>query len=119
MNRDQAKALIESAVKLSKADEIQINISAGDEKNIRFADNRITTSGTVNDVSMRIYSAFGKKHAVTTTNDISAEGIEKAVRLSETLARLAPENPEAMPVPGPQTYQPVNNFFESTAKATA
>ena len=119
MNRDQARALIESAVRLSKADEIQVNVSAGDEKNVRFADNRITTSGLATDVSMRVFSAFGRKQASATSNDTSAEGIEQLVRRSEALARLAPENPEAMPLLGAQTYQPVNGFFETTAKATA
>jgi predicted Zn-dependent protease len=119
MNRDQARALIESAVKLSKADEIQVNVSAGDEKNVRFADNRITTSGLATDVSMRVFSAFGRKQASATSNDTSVEGIEQLVRRSEALARLAPENPEAMPLLGAQTYQPVNGFFDTTAKATA
>lgn len=119
MTRDEARALIERAVKLSKADEIQVNLSMGDEKNVRFADNRITTAGSSSDASLRVYSAFGKKHAVATTNDLSAEGVERVVRQSETLARLAPENPEAMPLPGAQSYQTVDAHFASTARATA
>ena len=119
MNRDEARALIERAVKLSKADEIQVTVSSGDEKNVRFADNRITTSGSSNDTSLRVYSAFGKKHAVATSNDMSPEGVERVVRQSEALARLAPENPEAMPLLGAQTYQTVDAHFPSTARATA
>ena len=119
MTRAEARALIERAVKLSKADEIQVNVSSGDEKNVRFADNRITTSGSSSDTSIRVYSAFGRKHAVATSNDMSPEGIERVVRQSEALARLAPENPEAMPLPGAQTYQTVDAHFPSTARATA
>ena len=119
MNRDEARALIESAVKLSKADEIQVSVSAGDDRNVRFADNRITTAGSTNDLSVRVFSAFGKKQASATGNDTTPEGMERLVRLSETLARLAPENPEAMPLLGAQTYSPVDNHFDSTAKATA
>lgn len=119
MTPAEARALIERAVKLSKADEIQVNVSSGDEKNVRFADNRITTSGSSSDTSIRVYSAFGRKHAVATSNDMSPEGIERVVRQSETLARLAPENPEAMPLPGAQTYQTVDAHFPSTARATA
>ena len=119
MTRDEARALIERAVKLSKADEIQVNVSSGDEKNVRFADNRITTSGSSSDTSLRVYSAFGKKHAVATSNDVSPEGIERVVRQSEALARLAPENPEAMPLLGSQSYPAVDAHFASTARATA
>ena len=86
MTRDEARALIERAVKLSTADEIQVNLSSGDEKNVRFADNRITTSGSATDTTLRVYSAFGRKHAVATSNDVSAEGIERVVRQSEALA---------------------------------
>jgi predicted Zn-dependent protease len=119
MTRDEARAIVESAIKLSRADEIQVSVSAGDERNVRFADNRITTAGSTSDLSIRVFSAFGKKQASATGNDTTPDGIERLVRLSETLARLSPENPEAMPLLGPQTYTPVDNHFESTAKATA
>ena len=119
LSRDQAKALVDRIIKLSQADEIQVNINDGDERNIRFADNRITTAGSTNDLAVRISSAFGKRAAVTSTNDISDAGLERAVRLSESLARLAPENPERMPLLGPQSYREVNSYFPATANATA
>ncbi len=119
LTRDAARALIGRIVELSKADEIQVSLNDSEESNIRVADNRITTSGKNVDLSIRIYSAFGKKHAITTTNDLTDEGLERAVRLSETLARLAPENPEALPLLGPQTYKEVAGHFASTANASA
>ena len=119
LTRDQAKALVDRILRLSRADEIQVNLSDGDEKNIRFADNRITTSGAASDLSVRVSSAFGRRAAVTSTNDVTDEGLERAVRQSEALARLAPENPERMPLLGPQTYTDVDAYFESTANATA
>lgn len=119
LTRDQAKALLDRILRLSKADEVQVTLNDGDEKNIRFADNRITTSGSASDLSVRISSAFGKRSAVTSTNDITDAGLERAVRQSEALARLAPENPEKMPLLGPQTYANTNSWFASTANATA
>jgi predicted Zn-dependent protease len=119
MTREQAQALLQRVLKLSQADEIEVSLGASRENNIRFADNRITTAGGVSDLGLGIFSAFGKRHAVTTTNDISDEGLERAVRLSEQLARLAPENPEKMPLVGPQQYQEIDAHFESTANASA
>jgi predicted Zn-dependent protease len=119
LTRDQAKALIERTVKLSKADAIQVNINAGDERNVRFADNRITTAGSTNDLSVRVFSSFGKRGAVSSGNEVSDAGLEQIVRQSEALARLAPENPEAMPLVGPQTYKEVRGWFDSTANVTA
>jgi predicted Zn-dependent protease len=118
MTRDDARALVERVVKMSKADEIQVNLTGGHQTNVRFADNRISTSGGVSDLSVGVYSAFGPKHAVASTNDVSDAGLERAVRQSEALARLAPDDPEALPLLGPQTYRETRSFFDATAALT-
>ena len=118
LTREQARTLVDRVLSRSNADDIQVWVNAGDETNIRFADNRITTSGTADDLSVRIASAFGARSAVTTTNDVSDDGLERAVRQSETLARLAPENPERMPLLGEQTYRAVDSYVPATAAAT-
>ena len=119
LTRDKAKALMDRVVKMSKAETIQVSLGAGDERNIRFADNRITTAGSTNDLSVRVFSSFGKRSAVSSGNDISDAGLEQTVRQSEALARLAPENPEAMPLLGPQTYKDVRGWFDATANVPA
>jgi predicted Zn-dependent protease len=119
MTRDQAKALIDRVLKASKADGVHVSVSSGDERNVRFADNRITTAGSTNDLSVRVFSAFGKRSAVSSGNDVSDEGLQQIVRQSETLAKLAPENPEAMPLLGAQTYKEVRGWFDATANVTA
>src|SRR5688572_11813374 len=119
LTRDQAKALIDRVLKLSRADAVQVNVSSGDERNVRFADNRITTAGSTNDLSVRVFSAFGKRGAVSSGNDVTDEGLEQIVRQSETMAKLAPENPEMMPLLGPQTYKDVRGWFDATATVTA
>ena len=101
MTREQAQALVDRAIKLSKAEEIQVNVGGGYTANIRFADNRISTAGGVSTATLNIQSSFGPKHAVVSTNDFSDAGLERAVRQSEALAKLAPDDPEAMPLLGP------------------
>jgi predicted Zn-dependent protease len=115
MTRDQAEALVDRAVKLSKADEIQVNVGGGYTANIRFADNRISTAGGVSTANLNIQSSFGPKHAVVTTNDFTDAGLERAVRQSEALAKLAPDDPENMPALGPQKYENIKTYFDSTA----
>jgi predicted Zn-dependent protease len=114
MTRDQAQQLIERTIKLSKADSIQVNIGGGYAANVRFADNRISTAGGVSTANVNIQSAFGAKHAVVSTNDASDASLERAVRQSEALAKLAPDDPESMPPLGPQRYENVTTYFEST-----
>ena len=100
MTRDQAQAVIERVIKMSKAESVQVNIGGGYSANIRFADNRISTAGGVSQANIQISSGFGARHAVTSTNDLSDAGLQQAVAASEALARLAPEDPENMPLLG-------------------
>ncbi|MBA3671489.1 MAG: TldD/PmbA family protein [Gemmatimonadaceae bacterium] len=118
MSRAEAQAFLERIVKMSKADTIGVSLNGGYQGNIRFAANRISTSGGVSNSQLAVQSGFGAKHAVVTTSDFSPEGLERAVRQSEAIARLAPDDPENMPQLPPQQYQNVNSYFESTAAVT-
>ncbi len=119
MSRSEAQAFVEKVVKLSKAETIGVNVSGGYTGNIRFAANRITTSGGVTNSQLVVQSGYGARHAIVTTGDFSPEGIERAVRQSEAIAKLAPEDPENMPLLPPQQYTDVKAFFDSTANLSA
>lgn len=119
LTREQAMAIVEKAVKMSKADAVDVQVNTYTQGNIRFADNQVSTAGATTDAQLGIQSAFGPKHAVVTTNDLSDDAIKRAVEQSERLARLAPDDPEAMPQLGSQQYTPVNSYFESSASLMA
>jgi predicted Zn-dependent protease len=118
ISKDDAQRLLERAIKLSKADTIEVQVNANVTGNTRFAANQMSTSGMVADAVLGIQSSYGPKHAVVTTNDLSDESVLAAVRQSEALAKLAPDDPEAMPPLGMMKYLPVDAYFESTAKLT-
>ena len=118
MTRDQAHAFVEKVVKLSKADSCFVNVSGGYQGNIRFAANRMTTSGGISNSQLVVTSGYGPKHAIVTTGDFTDAGIERAVRQSEAIAKLAPDDPEDMPLLKPQEYGNVNAWFDSTANLT-
>jgi predicted Zn-dependent protease len=118
MSRSEAQAFLERIVKLSKADTIGAQLNGGYTGNIRFAANRITTSGGVSNSQLVVQSGYGPKHAVVTTSDFSPEGVERAVRQSEAIAKLAPDDPENMPLLPPQQYHDVDAWFDSTANLT-
>jgi len=118
MPREQAQALIEKVVKMSKADEITVNLNSGYQADVRFAANQMSTSGGVVNGQVAIQSAFGKKHAAAVTNDFSDDSLRRTVAQSEALAKLSPDDPETMPGLPPQTYVPVNGYFDSTANLT-
>jgi predicted Zn-dependent protease len=119
LSRDQAQAIVERAVKLSKADAVRVSVNSARETNLRFADNQMSTSGVTTNSTIRIQSVFGKRKASVVTNDRSDEGLRRAVEQSEALARLAPEDPEYLGELPPQTYTPVNAWFDRTADLSA
>jgi len=118
LSRDESKNLIDRVIKMSKAESIQVNIGGGYSANVRFADNQMSTAGGITDFTVVIQSSFGKKHAVVTVNNISDEALQRAVAQSEALAKLAPDDPEAMPALPPQQYGEVNAYFDSVANLT-
>ena len=118
MSREDAQRIIQKAIGMSKAEGIAVSVNASVTGNTRFASNQLTTSGIIEGSQFAAESFFGNKHAVVTTDDLSDASIRRAVEQSERLARLAPDDPEVMPALPPQTYTPVQSYFESTAAAT-
>src|SRR5690606_18829994 len=119
LSRTDAQAIAERAMRFSKADGIDVQLGSNHTTNVRFADNQMSTAGAVTDGQLAVQSWFGPKHAVVTTNDLSEESLRRCVEQSEVLARLAPDDPEAMPLLEPQQYVPVEAYFESTAATDA
>jgi len=114
----EAKAILDKVIKLSKADECTATLSGSDAGNIRFALNNVSTSGIVSDANLGVQVAFGKRVGTATINEFDDASLERVVRRAEDLARLAPENPEFMPAIDKQAYKPSATFSESTAAIT-
>jgi predicted Zn-dependent protease len=119
LSRDEAEALVKRVVAMSRADGIDVQIGGGYTTNVRFADNQMSTAGAVTDFAVAVQSWFGKKHAVVQTNEISDAALRSAVERSERLAKLAPDDPEAMPMLGQQNHKSVDAYFPSVASMTA
>lgn len=115
---EQAKAILDKVVALSKADECTAQLTGSTAGNIRFALNNVSTSGIVDDTQLAVQVAFGKRVGTTTINSFDDASLERVVRRAEDLARLAPENPEFMPAIGKQTYKPTSTFSPATAAIT-
>src|SRR5215217_1910530 len=119
MPRAEMEAVLQRAIRMSKAESILCSINHAVTGNTRFAANQLSTAGAQDDAQLTVQSSFGPKHAITQTNDLSEESIRRTVAEAERLAKLAPDDPEAMPELGPQQYQSVNGYFDATAAAGA
>lgn len=111
----QAKAILDKVIALSKADECTATLAGSIDGNIRFALNNVSTSGMVTNAELAVQVAFGKRVGTASINEFDDASLERVVRRAEDLARLAPENPEFMPIIGKQDYKPSPTFSESTA----
>ena len=119
ISREASQALIEKVVKMSSANAISVNVTSSLTNNIRFAANQVSTAASVADANVSVTSAYGPKKATVVTNDLSDAALLKTVKESERLAKLAPDDPEAMPDLGPQNIKTVPATFESTEKIDA
>ena len=118
MTEQQAKELLARVLELSEADECECNSRAPTQGNIRYARNTVSTSGEVSDVTLAVQSSFGKRTGSATINEFDDASLQRVVQRSEELARLAPENPEWMPLLGPQEYKKTSTWSEATAAVT-
>jgi predicted Zn-dependent protease len=116
--REQAKGLTDKALSFSKADETFVVLNGGERANVRFARNTATTSGASSGYNLAITAAFGKRSGTVTTAEFDDASLQRAARNAEEIAMLSPENPEAMPAIGPQTFTPVKAFFDDAANAS-
>ena len=115
LSRADARALATRVLALSKAEGCQVNLTSGQSGNTRYARNEVTTSGDGIDATVTVTSRFGKRAASVGTNLLDDAGLARAVETSERLARLAPENPELMPLLPGQVHSEVPAFSAATA----
>ena len=116
--RDEAKKLIDRALALSKAEETLLAVNGTETANLRFARNTATTSGAQSSTSLAITASFGKRSGTVTTSQFDDDSLQRALRSAEEIAKVSPENPEAMPVLAPQPYAQGNAYFEDAATAS-
>ncbi len=104
LSREDAKTILAKVMALSKADQCEANLSGYTGGNIRYARNTVSTSGSEDNTSLEVASAFGKQLGSSTINEFDDASLEKVVRRSEELAKYAPANPEFMDFLEPQKY---------------
>ena len=119
LSAQDSQDLSSRILKMSTADSASVFVNSNIANNLRFAANQVSTAGSVTDINIQVTSNFGPKHATVVTNNTSDEALRATVKQSEALAKLAPDDPEAMPDLGPQNIKTVNAWFPSTASLSA
>ncbi|UYZ62011.1 TldD/PmbA family protein [Hymenobacter weizhouensis] len=118
LTQDEAQTILKKVLSFSKADECQASLQGRVTGNIRYARNTVNTAGSTDNVSLAVESRFGKRSGVATCNQFDDATLRNCVQRAEEIARLAPEDPEYMPLLGPQQYLTPNSFSARTAAIT-
>lgn len=112
LSKSEAKKILDKVLSYATAPETQAGLNGSTGGNIRYALNSVTTSGAEDDLSLAVTSYYGKKSGVATINEFDDDSLRKVVQRAEATAKLAPENPEAMPLMGPGKFKDVPHAFD-------
>jgi len=100
--------------------ELLVSLRGERSANTRFARSEITSTGDVDEVSLEVSAAFGRRHASAAGNQTDEAGLRALLARVGQLGRIAPEDPEHMPLLGPQRYQAVPSAYdEATSRLSA
>jgi predicted Zn-dependent protease len=115
LSESEARAITDRVLSKSTAEHMSVRLASARMGNTRSAVNRITTAGEITNHTVAVSVRFGMRQAAVTTNRLDDEGLAEAAEAAAVRARLAPENPELMPLLGPQQYDASVGYFDSTA----
>jgi PmbA protein len=108
----------ERVLKLSDADETEVDIDATTDALTRFANNTIHQNVAEQEVGMSVRVVVDGRTARSTTNKTDEESLRRAVAAAISLARNQPKNPDLLPMLRKQKYQKVSRHFAATANTT-
>ena len=110
--------IAERILKLSEADETEVEIDSTVDALTRFANNTIHQNVSEHTLGISVRAVVDGRTARATTNKTDEESLRRVTAAAMRLARNQPENPDLLPMLGPQKYQKVSHYYASTVSAT-
>ena len=119
MSRDEALATCESLlgqVKAAGAEDAIVSVQSAQASHARFADNRITTSGRSDNVTVTATVWVGQRRGAATGNDTSPAAVKQLADEAVQIARLSPVHREYVSTLGAVTYAAERSFAAATER---
>lgn len=110
--------IAERVLKLSEADETEVEIGATTDALTRFANNTIHQNVAEHTLAISVRAVVDGRTARATTNKTDDESLRRAAAAAASLARNEPRNPDLLPMLRAQKYQKVARCFAATAETT-
>ncbi|MCA9657064.1 MAG: TldD/PmbA family protein [Myxococcales bacterium] len=119
LTKQKAQAITKAALKARTVDELVVHVSASTRGYLRFSQNQAAATGETEGLEVSVTATHGGRSATVSGNDTDKGALEALVADAEALAKLAPADPEHMPLLGPQRYVEVDAEDAKTAKMGA
>jgi PmbA protein len=114
----ELERIAERVLKLSDADETEVDIGATVDALTRFANNTIHQNVAEHTVNISVRAVVDGRTARASTNKSDDESLRRAVASAVSLARNEPKIPGLLPMPKKQKYQKVSRFYATTAETS-
>jgi PmbA protein len=112
------KDITDRILAYSQADQTEVVIITQDSQLTRFANSAIHQNVAERNTRVNVRAVVGKRIGVASTNDLSTEAMQRVTETAVAIARLQPENPDFISLPGPVAITPAHAFDEGTATFT-
>ncbi|MCR4406269.1 MAG: TldD/PmbA family protein [Anaerolineae bacterium] len=112
------KEIADHVLAHSNADQTEVVIISQDSQLTRFANSTIHQNVAELNTQVNVRAVLGKRIGVASTNDLNPEALKRVTETALTIARLQPENPDFISLPGPAPIIQVHAFDEATAACT-
>jgi predicted Zn-dependent protease len=98
---DRALAICKKA---APGAELELFLRHSQRGHTRFACNEVSTAGEVEAMHLELQLSYGQRSASTRISQLDDDSVRAAADRCGRMARIAPEQPERMPLLGPQRY---------------
>ena len=98
MNQEKCAEIFERVRRAGPEGEVEVAISGGRTALTRFANNGITQNVEEESCEVSIRAQLGGRTARASTNRLDDDGLRRALRQAEALARVQEEDPELLPM---------------------
>lgn len=114
--REEAKAIVDKVLNMTKADAVEVNLTGGERSGTRWANSTITTNLVQFDRQLTVNVRVGQKQGSANTRDFTDAGLKKMVDEAIDAAGKANDTPNLPELLGAQEYVAVDAALPDMVK---
>lgn len=102
--RRQIDRILGICQKAAPGADVELELRHKHSGHTRFACNEVSTAGEIEALKLELRLSYGQRSAATQISQLDDVSVHAAAQRGGRMARIAPEQPERVPLLGPQTY---------------